>query len=328
MHHNKCNNYPDNTPNKTRVQLFIASFERPTYLREALLSALDQNVEGVEIIVSDNSLSDDVQIMIAKEFPRVNYIRRKPSVPACEHGALLFSESTSEFAIYFHDDDVMAPGYIKTLLKVMEDHPELAAASCNSWTIRNNKQILLPRMGKLSSNMKLEKVEDLLAVYMDFAEVILPAPFSAYIYRRKSIDGLLVDQRDAGKYSDAAFLMKVIKRGPVVWLAEPLMLYREHESNDSATENVGDRLRLLRFVYTHSTISRNNRLVESYRFKFWFHWWQKGKCGPHRSTPWRDKIVRKFLIASAIHLFFTHAGFRVKFWAKIKRSIQTVFNRF
>lgn len=304
-----------------RVQIYIAAYERPDYLRETLSSALAQEEQGIQIVVSDNSLSDGVQKMMANEFPQVEYIRRRPAVSSCEHGRLIFRESSAEFLIYFHDDDLMTPGYVKSLLAVMDEHPELVAVACDAWTLHNDVPIRQRRMGDFAEPLILRRVEDLLKVYLDFNQIRLPAPYPSYLYRRRMIEGLSDAYPEIGKFTDVAVIMKALERGPVMWLPEPLILYREHSSNDSATESVGHRLKLLRHIYRNSSILPHDPSVEAYRFRYWLNWWIKGKWQNKRTTPWREKVVLGFLIRNFIRFTLTHRGFRQKFLAKVLRVL-------
>jgi hypothetical protein len=99
-----------------------------------------------------------------------------------------------------------------------------------------------------------------------------------------------------------------------------LMWYREHGANESATEAVAHRLRLLRYIYRNSRIRRNAPVVRTYRFRYWLNWWLTGKCRP-RPTPWRDPIVRRFLLSTGLRFALMHPGFWLKIFAKFWRTM-------
>lgn len=309
------------THKAARVQLYIFSHNRPHFLAETIESALVQKVEDMEIIVTDNSTTDDVREMMKQRYPELHYIHR-PSCPSVdEHGRAVFKESSAELVIYFHDDDIMAPNYVRTLLEAMDSDPSLVAVGCNSWTIRGEIRVFQRRMGWFSKALKLRNAEDLARPYLSFTKILNPPPFPSYMYRRAKIDGCFANLEEGGLYADLAFLMRALERGPILWLPEPLMWYREHPSNMSHSEMVGHRLRLLRFIHTHTAFDRHSELVYVYRFRFWLNWWLRGKSGPHRATPWRENVVRRFLAHGFIKLAFTNPGFWLKIGAKVFRPL-------
>lgn len=62
------------------IQLWLLSRVRPNYLRETILSALNQDPGNyeLEIVISDNYETDIVSIMMKNEFPRVLVKREIP----------------------------------------------------------------------------------------------------------------------------------------------------------------------------------------------------------------------------------------------------------
>jgi glycosyltransferase involved in cell wall biosynthesis len=109
---------------KETVQIVILSRDRPKYLKESLDSVLNQNLSkvAVKVIVSDNSEKEEVRKMIERDYPSHNfkYIRRNPPVPAKEHFQLTISECEEKYIVMFHDDDMMHPDYVETMLPFIQ----------------------------------------------------------------------------------------------------------------------------------------------------------------------------------------------------------------
>jgi len=291
------------------LQIILLSRDRPNYLREALQSVLSQSGERIEVIVSDNSDSEDVSRMLATEFPTVRCIRRKPTLSAFEHFRAVIDTATADLLVMFHDDDVMTGGYVHTLRSHLDADPTLAAVCCDA-TILKGGQPTKERFGLSGrGDIHLHVPEDLLREYFSLS-LNGPAPFPGYMYRRAAIHGLCLDPLQGGKYSDVSFLLKVLSRGPMLWLDDPRMQYRIHASNDSATEAVGQRLRLLRYIYASTSMHRRARLVVQYRYRYWASWW-RSTSGTQQ--PWRRRVVRRFLIASTVKYALT----RTTLWRRL-----------
>lgn len=280
------------------LQIILLSRDRPNYLREALQSALSQLGERIEVIVSDNSDSEDVSRMLAKEFPTVSCIRRKPTLSFIEHVGAVIDSATADLLVMFHDDDVMLEGYVRKLRNSLDADPTLAAVCCDAIIMRKG-QSSKERFGiSRRTDLRIHRQEELLREYFTLS-LKGPAPFPGYMYRRVFIQGLYLDPSQGGKYSDVSFLLKVLQRGSFIWFNEPLIKYRIHSQNESGSEAVGQRLRLLRYIYTTSNINKKSPLIDNYRYKFWINWLRSSEV---KNWPWRKKVVlRNVLIRTAIY---------------------------
>jgi glycosyltransferase involved in cell wall biosynthesis len=282
----------------SNLQIFVLSRDRVDYLRQTLDSVLQQSGDGIEVVISDNSERDDVSRMLEREFPDVRRIRRWPALGAFDHFRAVIEEASADLVVLFHDDDLLLPGYAQTLRGHFEQHPSLSAVCCNAAIRRGDAattELFAPVRGPF---VELSTPEALLATYFSLS-LKGPAPFPGYMYRRAHLQGLFLDPRHGGKYSDVSFLLKLLARGPIRWLGEPLMQYRIHDHNDSATEAVGQRLRLLRYVYETTRVRPHSRLVSQYRYRYWTSW-LRSHSSQSRATPWRRGIVSRFVLSRSV----------------------------
>lgn len=300
------------------LQIYLLARDRPAFLREALVSVLNQIARNVEVIVSDNSVQDDVFLMLAADFPNVKYVRRYPPLCASEHFRTVLEEATAELLVMFHDDDVLLPGYIKTLRWVMDNDPTLVAVCPNAFIMRGSKATDEYFAPPGRGDLKLNRPEDMLREYFSLLQKGA-MPFPGYMYRRSMIHGLHLEPEEGGKYADVSFLVKAILRGPIHWLSVPLMLYRMHLNNDSATEAVGQRLALLRFVYASTAITPRSRLVAQYRYRYWLSWWlARARSRNLEWQSWRQSVVRRFLLIHTVKYALTDRALWLYAWTKVK----------
>lgn len=297
---------------KARTQIYILCRDRPEFAREAIRSAVQQDADDVEVVVSDNSEYDIVGDMVAKVFPGVTYIRRRPSLDPLKHFRVVIEESIAEHVVMFHDDDVLYSDYVRTMRATLDSNPDIVAVGCNATILRGTTLTDRLFMTTAVHDVVLKNAEELLAYYMRFNSH-RAAPFPGYMYRRTAIDGLYLDAHDGGKHADVTFLMNVIERGNLYWLLSPLMQYRMHGTNDSSIENVGQRLRLLRYIYRHTSILPKSEAVQEFRFRYWVRWWRLiSKHGDVHRYNWRRRIVFTYLWRQAIRLTLTKTGLWVR----------------
>src|SRR4051795_5577813 len=93
------------------VSTIIPVFNRPAMLREAVASVLAQTYRPIEIIIVDDSSTDDTPVVIdelAARHPEVRGIRRPNGGPglARESGR---GEARGEFIQYLDSDDLLMP---------------------------------------------------------------------------------------------------------------------------------------------------------------------------------------------------------------------------
>lgn len=301
----------------SNLQIILLSRDRPDYLREALRSVLSQSGDNIEVVVSDNSEREDVSLMLATEFSSVTCIRRKPTLDAFEHFRTIISSATADLLVMFHDDDVMMEGYVHTLRSHLDADPTLAAVCCNATILRGNRPTNECFCPDRRGDLKLSRPEDMLQEYFSLSDKG-PAPFPGYMYRRAAIQGLFLNPLNGGKYSDVSFLLDVLRNGPVLWLDDVRMQYRIHDCNDSATEVIGQRLRLLRYVYKSTSLHRHSPIIAQYRFRYWSSWWRTKLR--HQQT-WRTRVVKRFLITNTLKYALTRSALWRRVFTKLRRIV-------
>jgi glycosyltransferase involved in cell wall biosynthesis len=225
------------------LQLYILCYNRAALARQAIQSALRQT-GPFRLVISDNSTDDETQAMVAAEFPELDYRRRVPHLKALDHFNLCLGEASSDYICLFHDDDVLSPHYVEHVLAATAAYPEAAAIGVNAWIDEEGQP---PKLSfrAAGNHRRVTDAAQLAAHYFSRHQLGI-APFPGYVYARSRIAGLRFDQAN-GKYSDVSWLLRVADRGGLVWLVEPLMTYRLHASNDSRSESIGDRLKLLAY---------------------------------------------------------------------------------
>jgi glycosyltransferase involved in cell wall biosynthesis len=244
------------------LQIFILCYNRPEFARQSIASALAQNQKDFELIVSDNSTSDAVRAMVATEFPQVNYRFRDPHLKALDHFNLCLAEATAEHVCLFHDDDLLLPDFVDSVQDAINHHPQAAAIGVNGWIAESGHT---PKLS-FRSGGAFHRVDDAaaLAAHYFSRHQLGIAPFPGYVYAKARIAGLRFDQAN-GKYSDVSWLLRVADRGGLVWVVEPLMTYRLHASNDSRSESIGDRLKLLAY-FKRNAADVGHRVIDDFRF--------------------------------------------------------------
>ena len=288
------------------LQIVILSRDRVEYLQESIESVLAQNESELdyEIIISDNSEKDDVNELINKFYLRskkIKYIRRVPPISSKYHYELVISELNSKFTVIFHDDDMLHPDYLKIISPFILNNPP-AAISCNAKIFKNKITDSKKLIHHFKSIKRFNKKQYFLEQYLVGNGGI--APFPGYVYNTKFLQEISFDSLISGKHFDVSLLSSLLDYGSIIWLPNVLMFYRVHGKNESSTESVPDRLKLLRYMFSEG-VDRESKPVFLFRYLFWLNWIRQRGSFLSNFSNWRYQIAIKFIFVKAINVICT-----------------------
>src|SRR5580698_6037503 len=115
---------------KPRVTALIDTYNHEKYIRQTILSVLDQGLspEELEIVVVDDGSTDGTALIVESFAPRVKLLRKKNGGQASAFNTG-FAASTGEVVAILDGDDWWAKGKLRTVLKALEENPSVAAVS-------------------------------------------------------------------------------------------------------------------------------------------------------------------------------------------------------
>jgi glycosyltransferase involved in cell wall biosynthesis len=105
------------------VTALIPTFNRSSFLKEALSSLLRQTRRPDEIIVIDDGSTDDTAQVVASLGPQVAYVRKVNGGKSSTLN-LGLKHSSHEFIYILDDDDIAADDAIERMAEALQDNPE------------------------------------------------------------------------------------------------------------------------------------------------------------------------------------------------------------
>ena len=121
----------------------ILSICLPTYNRSALLEqaitallpGIFEHGAAVELVISDNASTDNTKLMLERlaQFSNVKVCFNKVNLGAAKNFDIVVQQAKGEFCWIVGDDDLVCPGGIATILKVLRTHPEIHFAFVNAY---------------------------------------------------------------------------------------------------------------------------------------------------------------------------------------------------
>lgn len=113
----------------------IPTYNRAALLRECLDHLTSQLQDGVEIVVCDNASPDEtprVAVEYARRFPAVRALRNEMNLGTDANILRCLTESRGSFVFLFSDDDVLLPGGLAEVLKVVRRWGSAGVAYLNA----------------------------------------------------------------------------------------------------------------------------------------------------------------------------------------------------
>lgn len=287
------------------LTIYILCYNRPDFARESIQSVLAQTNQKFKLIISDHSSNDEVMDMVRNNFSDIRYIRRPKELKHLEHFNICIDEVETEYYCLFHDDDIMDPLFVHSMIECIRAYPDTAAYACNSYIETSGK--VEPRLSFLSKRRyeAIDSPRNLAERYFSRNQSGI-APNPSYVYSRR----LAGDQRfivDGGKYADVSLLLDILLQGPIIWLNVPLMTYRMHGNNLGSVESLPDRLRFLGYLKKHRQIFGEDLLLD-YRCSFIYK--KILKNGKYLSSK-RYRLAKKLLSTYGFERYTRFSTYRV-----------------
>ena len=226
-----------NQSSHPRISVVVAAYHGEQHIAEQLTSLLEQTRRPDEILVGDDSpdgLTEQAVATVATKIPDVvRYLRNEPRRGISGNFLHLAEEATGDLIFFSDQDDFWLPEKIARLVQVMTEHPEVEVAGCNSQVVDGN---LKPTEKCLYGHLPSGLLEQI-AQSPRFPDLVWPrfAIYGHNICMRRSF--LPVFQKmplNTGVGHDIWLTQTAALLGKMLFVNEPLTLYRIHGDNSSA----------------------------------------------------------------------------------------------
>ncbi len=92
------------------------------YLRDTLASAVAQNYQNLEIMISDNASSDNTEAVVRSfDDPRIRYVKHEKNIGHAGNFDFCITGARGHYVLVLHDDDVIDADFIQTCADAVGD---------------------------------------------------------------------------------------------------------------------------------------------------------------------------------------------------------------
>lgn len=228
------------------VSVNVPCYRQLPLNRRAVETIRAQSFANLEITLLDDGASDEYrQSVESLGDPRVRYVRNPERLGAMRNMFAAIGTGSGQYAMAFHEDDLLSAGYIEEAITILESHPRCGFVACELREFTAE-----PTATELARHIP-GPAYDVFKSDTDLVRGILRGinpMFGSVVYRRAALEHAHADLERFATLVDRPYLLSIMKSGwSAAVIREPLVWYRHHEDDARHRAMTADHvLRLLR----------------------------------------------------------------------------------
>lgn len=212
------------------VSIALPTYNRPDSLAEAIRCFEAQTYPEWELTIFDNCSPNpqvaEVAQAACRRDQRIQYVRRPENVGASENFRLAAIEVNRPFFMWASDDDFWEPSFIATLMKLLQDRPDCAAAGCNIDNVNRSGRVF--RRYPPISRLKIDgATHERIRAFIADPEILGKANLFYCIFRTEALQDAIrqiwADSCRQPHGADVVFLLGFLARHRIVTTDDVLL---------------------------------------------------------------------------------------------------------
>ena len=251
MQNEFCNLRKDNeyhTENKLPlVSILIPAYNQTKYLKEALISAINQTYENIEIIIGDDSTTDEVEKFIQpylEMYDNIVYFKNMKDKPdyGYQNHVACYLKSNGEYVNFLNHDDVFEVTKIEKMMKVIQKNPNITlVTSCRECIDENGNK--LPSVGAFKKLFS----EDTIVGGMKMSKFMVENTINCIgepttvLFKKRYISGEKLNYFNNHRVrcnGDVANWLTLLQYGDMYYISETLSYFRIHNEQNSKIREI------------------------------------------------------------------------------------------
>ena len=219
------------------VTIAIPTYNRLSFLRQAIDSALSQTHSNIQVVVSDNASDDGTaEFVTSIRDPRLLFLRQEANIGMLRNWNACLERATGDFFLLLSDDDYLEGSAIEKLAGAViaaENQDKIALAYCRTWEVDREgvKQRIDP------APPAYEEAREFAIAYFSGLRKMHPCSTLLRTTDLKEIGGY--EQGSVVLAVDAIVWSRLLmKRGLIAGVPEPLSNYRIHPGSETSSRRI------------------------------------------------------------------------------------------
>lgn len=257
-----------------KVSILIPTYNQETFIEKAIASALQQNYENLEVVVSDDCSANDLNMIIGKytNNPKFKYYRNTKNIGRVgNYRKCLYEYATGQWALCLDGDDYLTDtnfisDCVHTVMNAKTENKNIVfiQASCEVKNIITKKSHF--RMPQIPSENIYLKGIDYFKNYISFNHF---SHCSTFYNRKQAIEtGFYLHDNLS---TDVESFLKLSLAGDVVLSKKIIAVWVQHHNNASKNNNIKIQLENLEWIKRCEKYATDNYPEMQYKLKGWFN---------------------------------------------------------
>jgi len=233
-----------------KVTVCLPTFNKARFLPASIESVLSQEFRDYELLIVNDASPDHTDDVIRGfRDSRIKYVRNPQNMGLVENWNRCLNLAQGEYAIVFHDDDVMLPGLLRREVEGLESNPEVVLVHTAAQAIDAGGTVLC--VTRPHSWPPLAGGLDFVAGYWTRGYIVMPSA----MFRRSLALKLGAFDPNLRLSADADLWQRLAFEGQVAFLDELLISNRVHSSQTTqkilanSLQMLDERLKLARATH-------------------------------------------------------------------------------
>ena len=238
------------------LQIVLMCRNRLEGALRAVAAIIGQLEPSFTFIVSDNSSNALISDSISTQFPGVELKTRGGGLTQFDHMSIIIQESSSDFLLITHDDDVLFDNFVSVAYSAIRARASLGVLLNRviPYNPKKTPKVMTPGDKKTFGdfcdyNFKAVMQDYLIGRFrIDFYSI------SMTVFNTKLAHHCLDSLRENGNHADGCFIIQMCSMGDIVLNKTPVGAYEMSQDSVSNTLTLNDSKLFLRFLIQQGLI--------------------------------------------------------------------------
>lgn len=288
-----------------KVSIMIPTYNQEKYIRNTIISVINQDYDNIEIVISDDASSDNTESIvkeIIRETPErdIKYVKRSSNLGnIANYHDTLENIVTGEYVLNLDGDDFLIDmTYIRSCVELTEKYPDIKLVFARQGTyFEKNNKIVYDKV-----NENLPQLIDGNKFFIDFPKGHT-IPHLTCFYKRT--DAIKLNFYSINIISsDWESILRLCINNKIGFINRHVGIWRRHSNNESRSINVDRLLNNLKYITSVSSFAKSNTNLSD-----------------NQLSKWKKKMLLRNLIREIITLRFLNKKKLKEYLNKLKKEL-------
>lgn len=212
--------------NQPLVSICIPTYNAGKTVVSTIQSILNQTYQNLEIIIVDNTSTDDTLALLRKyKDPRIKIYKNSKNIGAEKNWSRCIELANGEYIAIFHADDLYKQDIVEKQVQAFQDDPSVGAVFTRADHVNDRGEVIGAH--KLPVELKGKRICYFSEIFISILENMnfLVCP-SAMVRSKTYKDLAPFNDDEFGISADLDMWFRILERHPIAILDEKLMSYR------------------------------------------------------------------------------------------------------